>query len=148
MKEFITAAKEAGGEVDEDDVITTMHDGKEVTFYKPGTGQQAMMLQITRRKMDPETAGTFIALIFEMMEPDTRQYFEQRLMTWDDSFDLEGEGGLVEIFEYLMEEWSARPTKQPSDYQPPQRATGKQSTASTRAKGSTSSRSRSRASSR
>lgn len=147
MKEFVTAVKDVG-DVDEDSPITFKHDGREVTFYEPSSGQQTLMLSMGRGVQDGKSASTFLAMFFSMMEDDTRQYFEDRLMDRLDGFDLESEGGIFDIFEHLTEEWSARPTKQPSDYLPPERSTGKTSTASTRVKGSTSSRSRSRGTSR
>lgn len=147
MKEFLTAARDTIGEVDEDKVLTFKHDERECIFYEPSAGQQAILLSMARRDMDPKSAGTFIALFFEMMDDDTQRYFETRLMDRKDTFDLNSEGGIFDIWEWLAEQWSARPTKQPSDYQPPRRATGRASTATTPARASTSSRSRSRVSS-
>jgi hypothetical protein len=148
VKEFYTAAKDTIGETTEDDLIVFMHDEQEVTFFQPSAGQLAIMLNIVSgARLNPRNAGAFIQLFFEMMDDETQSYFQNRLMDRKDTFDLEGEGGMFKIFEYLTEEWSARPTKQPSDYQPPRRATGSKSTGTTRAVGSTSSRSRSRGSS-
>ncbi len=148
MKQFYTAVKETDEATTEDDIIVFMHDDTEVTFFQPSSGQIALMLSIVNNaRVEPKNAGAFIQLFFEMMDDETQVYFQQRLMDRKDSFDLEGEGGMFQIFEHLSEEWSARPTKQPSDYQPPRRATGKKSTATTQAVGSTSSRSRSRVSS-
>lgn len=147
MKDFITEVQDDLGEVDVEDAITFKHDGREVTFYKPSTGQAAIMLTMTSREMDAKNAGTFIQLFFELMEEDTQRYFQSRLLDRKDSFDLDGPGGIVDIFENITEEWSGKDTKKPSDYQQSRRATGKASTAPSRAKGSTSSRSRSRVSS-
>ena len=146
MREFIAAAKP---ELLEDtDVIEFEHEGTLVTFFEPKTAHLGIMMSMTARRITPSTAGQFIALMFEMMDQETETYFQNRLMDRKDSFDLAGDNGLMAVFEALVEEWSARPTKEPSDYQPPQRRTGSKSTATTRAKGSTSSTSRSRATSR
>ena len=147
MREFIASAKDTIGEVDEDDVITFEHHGREVTFFQPSTGQQAMMLSMGGRDMNLKAAGVFIQLFFEMMDDETQRYFQSRLMDRKDAFDINSDGGIFDIWEALVEEWSARPTKEPSDYQPPRRATGKTSTGSTRVRASTSSRSRSTGSS-
>lgn len=148
MKEFIAAVGNNVVEINEDEIINFIHEGTEVTFYQPGTGQLALMLGMVTGKLDAKAAGTFIALLFEMMEDETQNYFRGRLLDRTDGFDLEGDNGLMAIFEYLTEEWSAvNPTKEPSDYQRPRQVTGGKSTATTRAKGSTSSRSRSRVSS-
>lgn len=146
MKDFITEVQDDIGEVDVEDTLTFKHDGREVTFYKPSTGQAAIMLTMTSREMDAKNAGTFIQLFFELMEEETAKYFQSRLLDRKDSFDLDGPGGIVDIFENISEEWSGKDTKKPSDFQRSQRATGKASTAPSRAKASTSSRSRSRAS--
>jgi len=149
VKEFYTAAKDTLGEVTEDDLIVFKHDGTEVTFFQPSSGQLAIMANIMQgSRNDPTLAGNFIQLFFAMMEEEeTLPYFQNRLMDRKDAFDLDGDGGMFDIFKHLVEEWSARPTKQPSDYQPPRRATGSKSTAPTRVRASTSSPSRSRASS-
>lgn len=149
MREFVTAAKDSIGEVSEDDAFIFLHDGREVKFYKPSSGQASIMMTMGGREMDVRQAGLFIQLFLELMDDDTRRYFSGRLLDRNDPFsNLKAEGGLFDIWETLMEEWSARPTKQPSDFQPSRRSTGRSSTASSRAKGSTSSRSRSTGSSR
>ena len=147
MKEFITAAADTLGEVNEEDIITFLHDEREVTFYVPSTGQQAIMLSMARRDMDTKAAGTFISLFFEMMDDETQRYFQTRLMDRLDTFDLDTEGGIFDIFDYLKEQWSGKAKKRPSDFQKSQSTTGPASTGRTRARASTSSRTRSRASS-
>lgn len=144
MKEFITAARENLGEVNEDDIIAFKHDGREVVFFVPSTGQQAIMLAMGGRDMDKKTAGSFIHLFFEMMDHDTQRYFNTRLMDREDTgFDLDTDAGVFDIFEYLTEQWSGKAKKQPSDYLKPQSTTGRELTANTRVRASTSSRSRS-----
>lgn len=149
MKEFLTAAADDIGEVDEEDVIVFKHDGREVTFFVPSTGQQAIMLAMGRRgDMDPRAAGTFISLFFEMADEDTQRYFESRLMDRNDkAFDLDTEGGMFDVFDYISSQWSPKAPKQPADYQKSQSTTGSESKAPTRARASSSSRTRSRVSS-
>lgn len=147
MREFLTAAKE-DFEPEEQNEVRFKHDGKEVVFFEPGTGQAAIMMTFGRGSNDHEQTATFITMFFTLMDNATRRYFEDRLMDPKDPFDMDTEGGVFDIWEALAEEWSARPTREPSDYQPPRKASGRASTASSRAKASTSSTSRSRASSR
>jgi hypothetical protein len=147
MKEFVTAAADTLGEVDEESKITFRHDGRDITFFEPSTGQQAIMLAMGGRAMNTKTMGMFIQLFFEMAEDDTARYLQSRLLDRNDTFDIQGEGGMFDLFEALTEEWSARPTREPSDSPSPRRANGRASTGTTRAKASTSSGSRSRASS-
>jgi hypothetical protein len=151
LREFVTRVRDSVGEVDETQAISFLHDKKKVTFYKPSPGQAAIMMTMGQPqvndddKVDLDQASNFIQLFLGIMEKETRRYFSARLLDANDSFsdlDPDDPGGLWAIWRGLMEEWSARPTKQPSDYRPSRRSTGKSSTASSRAKASTSSRSR------
>lgn len=148
MKEFVTAVKPKVGKLDKTSPIIMKHDGKEVKFYEPDPGSIAIMAMIAGQKMNVQNMGTFLEFIFNCMDEETQLYFRRRLMDMDDSFGFDGEGGLMEVWKALTEEWSARPTKQPSDFRPARRATGRASTATTRAKAPTSSKSRSAGSSR
>jgi hypothetical protein len=140
-----------------DDAITFKHDGRDVTFYSPTTGQFAVMLMLSAKvvnqedksNVDPQLLSTFIEFFFELMEDDTAKYFRHRLLDRKDSFELDSVGGVSDIFKALFGEWSAnRPTRKPSGSQPARRATGKGSSGTSRASASTSSPSRSRNSSR
>ena len=144
MREFTTAAKFDVEE--EDEPLVFIHDGREVRFFEPSAGQLAIMATLSMSK-EQQTVRQLMTLFFSVMDEDTYEYFESRLMDRKDTFDLDTEGGVLDIYEFLMEEWSGKPSKQPSDYQPPRKSTGRSSTGSTRAKASTSSRSRSTASS-
>ena len=144
MREFTTAAKFEIEE--EDEPLVFIHDGREVRFYEPSAGQLAIMATLSTSK-EHQAVRQLMTLFFSVMDDETHEYFESRLMDRKDTFDLDTEGGVLDIYEFLMEEWSGKPSKQPSDYQPPRKSTGRSSTGSTRAKASTSSRSRSTASS-
>lgn len=147
MKEFVTAAEREPA-YDESRVTTFIHDGREVTFYEPTPSQYSLLQTLAVGERDDARAvRTFLAMFMELADDDTQRYFEGRLLSRTDTFDLDGEGGVFEIWQYLSEEWSARPTKQPSDYQSSRSRTGRSSTATSRAKASTSSRSPSRATS-
>jgi hypothetical protein len=146
MKEFVTAAKPGTGTRNEDDAIEFLHNGTKVKFYKPNDAQQAMMLAMGGRSMSLKAAGTFIHLFIELGDSDTQRYFQDQMLDSESGFDLKEEGGLFDLWEYITEEWSGKASKLPSDFQSPRRKTGRASTASTRAKASTSSPSRGRAS--
>lgn len=148
MKEFLTATEDELGQVDEEDEIVFMHDGRELVFYVPSTGQQAIMLAMARRDSDHRAAGTFIQLFFEMADNETQRYLETRLMDREDrGFDMDTKGGIFDIFDYISAQWSPKAPKQPADYQKSQSVTGTESKAPTRARASSSSRTRSRVSS-
>jgi hypothetical protein len=151
MKEFVTVAGPDFGKVDKSKQIQVKHDGKVVTFYQPEPGQAAVMLTMMGEpeELEPEQVATFIELFFSLMDKETARHFRTRLMDRNDPFEFDVEGGVVDLFVYVSEQWApSRPSKKPSDFQPPQRVTGKSSTAASRVKASTSSPSRSRASSR
>lgn len=144
MKSFSTPARHKGedGEINEDGWAPEArkeyrfdHDGREVVFYEPGLGQQAILMSMGGREMDTRQVGNFIAMFFELMDDSTARYFNTRLMDFDDPFsDPETEGGLFDVWEALTEEWSERPTKKPSDYAAPRSRTGQKSTAKPRGK--------------
>lgn len=150
MHEFVTAAKKDGAQRQEtSEPISFLHDGREVTFYEP-TSAQLVMMSTLRASRDPSMREitTLMNFFFGMMDEDTADYFQDRMMDPTDILsDIEAEGGMIDVMDYLMTEWSGKVEKQPSDFQPSRKATGRSSTASSRAKGSTSSRSRSTASS-
>lgn len=147
MREFITAVAE-DRDPEADETVTWTLDGEEITFYKPTPGQFAIMAAASVNSGDGEALGTFIALFFEMADEDTQRRLRSRLFDRKDPFEVDSEGGIADIMDALVEHWSARPTKEPSDFQPSRSSAGKTSTARTRAKGSTSSGSRRPASSR
>ena len=156
MKEFVTAAKQDDTEPDEFD-ITFMHDGQKVTFHKPGTAQFGLMLAWRKHmktalrsdEKDMEAIGMFIQFFLGLADKPTQDYFSARILDTNDPIsDLDADGGVQQIFEYLTAEWSGKGIKRRSTSRQSRRASGSQSTASSRAEGSTSSRSRSTASSR
>lgn len=143
MKEFTTAAKANSDDADEEGKIIFKHNDRECVFYQPSEGQEAMMLAMGGRGMSKKAAGSFIHLFIELGDDDTQRYFQDLLMDRNSGFGISSEGGIFDIWEYLIAEWSGKASPRPSDSPKPRRATGPGSTARTRA--STSSRSRSAA---
>lgn len=156
MKEFLTQAisPQEQKKVDDEGKIAFKHDGRDVVFFMPGAGQLAALLQLSAAvkakgedNVDPQVLIAYIETFFGLMDRETQQHFRTRLLDRTDAFDLTTPGGVSDILNYVVEQWSGgRPTKKPSGSQPSRRATGKGSTGTTRAKASTSSTSRSRAS--
>lgn len=142
MREFHTAAQaKVAEEADDLTPITFKHDGTEVTFNPPTPAQYAVMMAANAGG-GVGSIGDFIAAMFEMMDDKTRRYFKGRLLRTDDPFDLTNEGGLMDVWQGLAEEWSARPTKQPSDFTPSRASGGRSSTVRRASKVKTSSTSR------
>ena len=146
MKDFIAAVRDE----DEDEVVeegtTFKHWDTDVTFFQPSEDQFLMMLAMGGRTMNTKQIGNFIHLFIELGDDSTQRYFQDLLMDRKSGFTVTGEGGLFDIWEELVEEWSGKDSEKQSDSPAPRRATGRASTAPTRAKASGSSRSRSTAS--
>lgn len=127
IKEFTTAAKAA----DEDaaaigEPITITVDGDEITFIPPTSGQLTLaMVGASEVSNNLERMAATINFFFSLLSDEDRIMFKQRLYDREDPFGPDEIGALTEM---LMEEWSARPIKQPSDYSPSQRAGGQKST--------------------
>lgn len=143
MKEFIKAVENEDADVETGEATTFPHWGTDVTFYQPSNGQQLMMLAMGGRGMSKESAGRFIQLFIELGDKDTQQYFHDLMMDRRSGFELSTEGGLFDVWEALMEEWSGKDSAKPSASRKSPSATGSASTVTTRRKASTSSASRS-----
>lgn len=141
MKEFVTAVK---SEDETEEGFTFKHNGREVTFYAPSDGQKTMMLAMGGRDMSQEAVGHFIHLWINLGDDETQRYFQDLLLNRKSGFDINSEGGIFDIWEWLVEEWSGKDSQKPSDSRASRRATGAKSTDTTPVRASTSSRSRSR----
>lgn len=129
IKEFTTSAKAAA----DDDTgalgkpIQVTVDEREVTFYPPTEGQLAVFFAgASDSSSQVNAVASTINFFFSLLDDDDIRYFKVRLFNRKDPFDAEN---IVEIVEYVIGEWSARPTKQPSDFMPSQSNTGRTSTA-------------------
>lgn len=144
MREFIKAVKTEQEEVEDNDGGTTFpHWGQDVTFYQPSDGQQMMMLAMGGRGMSKEAAGNFIQIFLGLADDDTRNYIMDLMMDRKSGFTLDGEGGVFDIWDGLVEEWSGKDSKKQSASPKSRRTTGNTSTATSPRRASTSSRSRS-----
>lgn len=119
--------------------------GREIDIEYPGTGQVVYMTaELSEAQNDINQVGGLVQFIYHLMEPDDAQYVRQQLLDRRSGFDAEE---VLALVEYLVEEWSSRPTEKPSASSPSQRTAGSTSTGGARRKVSTSSPSRSGASS-
>ena len=147
MKDFLTSARPDMGAINEENAIEFEHWDTPVKFYEPSDGQQVMMLSMGGRQMSQEAAGIFIQLWINLGDDDTQRYFRDLLLDRESGFGLMTPGGIFDIWESLMEEWSGKASEPAPESPSPRRTTGRASTGSSRAKASASSTSRSRASS-
>lgn len=153
MREFTTVAlseaeKKKAAKSREEDAAVIKLDGEELKFFYPGFGQYSVMGATFRGEMDGDRISTMISLIFSMTDTETGRHLEDRLMDFEDPFTVEGEGGLMDIWVALMEEWSGKVSAKQSGSAKQRSRSGTRSTVTSRAKASTSSPSPSRARSR
>lgn len=147
MKEFVVAVDAQDQDENEENATTFLHkspeapDGFECVFYQPSEGQFLMMLAMGGRSMKRESIGHFIQLFIELGDDETQKYFHNLLMVRRGGFKVKGPGGIFDIWEYLVEEWSGKDGEKEPDSPAPALATGRSSTV--RSRRSTSSRSRS-----
>jgi hypothetical protein len=150
FKEFNTSARAAvkSGDGEGAQPVTIMHDGREVTFNGATEGQISLILAALS-----DTSGTLngistvINFFFSLLDSDQLEgdgeddeddlarvraqldsdvrYFKLRLLDPHDPFDG---GDICDIVLYLIEEWTARPTRKPSDFMPSQKSGGQKST--------------------
>ena len=128
MKQFQTAVQ-ANVEAKTGETLPDVqieHDGRVITFVGPTTSELALIMSTDLASIGVQVSTTlnfFFGLIKDVRDVD---YFRRRLFDRTDSFSADG---IVDILMYLVEEWSARPTQQPSDSSPQQQPTGSTSTA-------------------
>ncbi|UOK18347.1 tail assembly chaperone [Arthrobacter phage BruhMoment] len=114
MKEFTTAVTAADAEENEANPTTFLHkssaapDGFECVFFEPSEGQFLMMLSMGGRGMKKESIGHFIQLFIELADDETQKYFHDLLMTRNSGFKVKGPGGIFDIWEYLVSEWTGK----------------------------------------
>lgn len=133
IKEFTTSVKAEVTTWGND--VTYSIDGREVVFKAPTSGQMiAGIIGVDEDAEPSELVKTTLNFFFSLVSAKDHAYFRRRLLDYDDPFNEED---IANIVSSLVEEWSARPTKQPSDYLPSQRNGGPRSTAKRQATAST-----------
>lgn len=104
--------EEAEAEVEE--YIPFKVDGRELHAYHPNDGQLAFMLaSLGRGQSQDQRFAAIINIMLSCLRDDDRDYLEGRLLDrGKNRLKIEK---IEEIFEFLCEEWFARPTQPPSD---------------------------------
>jgi hypothetical protein len=127
VKEFSTAVREAPESPIGGDPLVFTVDGDEWTAYPPTGGQLALVMASMAEQADPaDSIAGILNFLTSVLDEQSAKDYRRRLMDRDDPFDIED---VERIVEWLMEEWSARPTKQPSDFQQSRRRSGRRLTA-------------------
>lgn len=89
-------------------------DGRVMRAYRPIEGQVIFMLAALGKGNSKESRfSSILNIMFESLREDDRDHLEGRLLTrGPNRLSMKK---IESIFEYLVEEWFARPTQQPSD---------------------------------
>lgn len=106
MKEFNTALKA----VTEDEAPMVFKiDGQELHAYKPTDGQLALLLSAIGRHTNVQTriAGV-IDFFVNVMDEGSATYVTERLLSRTDPLEIEQ---VQEVMEWMVEEWTGRPTQ-------------------------------------
>jgi hypothetical protein len=107
-KEFVTAVREVV-EGEEAGLIDFTVDGRKMIAHRPGDGQLAVLMAMTsRHSKDVEQIAGIINFFVDVLDDHDHHYIVDRLMDRKDPFGVEE---VTAILEYMVEEWTARPTK-------------------------------------
>lgn len=127
IKSFTTAVDQVPDAAFEDAAPLEFDlDGETFTAYPPTGGQLAIVMASMGRHSDAsEKIVGVIDFLDSILEEEGQARIRERLLDRNDPFDLDN---IEEILNYLVGEWSARPTKQPSDFRRSRSNTTKSST--------------------
>lgn len=126
MKEFTRSAQQDDSPLGDEPLEFTIG-GDEFIVYPPTTAMFALFLasQADNRSIPDQMAGV-VDMIDNLLEPSQRSTFHKRLLDREHPLDFDV---LQEIIEWMLEEWSARPTQQSSDSSSSRKTAGRKSTA-------------------
>jgi hypothetical protein len=127
VQEFITAVDKAS---EPENAPTRFKiDGREVAAFQPADGQLALLMASMGRGMQANDAiAATVNFFCELFEGADKHYVEERLLNREHTLPIEK---IQEILEWLIEQWSARPTQSPSDSPTLPASVGQNSTATT-----------------
>lgn len=103
-----------GWEEDRGTAIEFELDGRKLTAYRPHEGQLTFMLAaLGRGQTDDQRYAAIVNIMMASLKGDDQDHLESRLLANKRSERLRLKQ-LEEIFEFLIAEWFADPTKEPS----------------------------------
>jgi hypothetical protein len=129
VREFKRAARDAR------DIAEVLPGGRPIKFLildrevtaspPPNSGPIGYLVAMQSQDADAgDQAFAVLQFLTSLMAEEDSQFVRRALAVGDIDFEV-----LFEVFEYLMEEWSHRPTASPSGSSPRRRAAGRSSTA-------------------
>jgi len=121
VKEFITAVVEAHDPEEAEDGWSIKLDDREMKFYKPTDGQFAIYMATTGKfASDQQRMAAMIDMFVNVFDKEDQVYIIERMLNREDPLPMET---VQEMIEYMVEEWTGRPT-QPSSVSTPSRKNG------------------------
>lgn len=115
--------------------------GREIELEYPGSGQVVFMTAaLASTDGDITQVGEVVQFLYHLCSEEDAQYLKRQLLDRKSGFDSEA---VIELIEYITEEWSSRPTRNVSGSSQSRSRTGASSTGGARRKVSTPSTSRS-----
>jgi hypothetical protein len=128
MREFVTALEKNEQEGDEADLHFKI-DGHELRAYKPTEGQFALLVMaMGRHTTEMDQFAGIIDFFIQVLDSDSQKYVIDRMMSRSDIIPM---SQIVEIMEWMIEEWGGRPFQRQSASTPSRGHGGKKSTART-----------------
>jgi len=129
VREFTTAAEKSDETTSEDEPIVFTIDGREMRAYRPTEGQFALlMMAMGRHASQTDQFAGVVDLFFNILDEPSQAYFSSRMASREDLIPLKT---IIEILEFLTEEWGGRPFQRPSASTSSRRNGGRKSTAHT-----------------
>lgn len=130
MREFVTAVEDAvAEEEDQEPGLVFSIDGQEMRAYKPTEGQFALlMVAMGRHASNMDQFAGIIDFFISVLDEPSERYVIGRMQSRDNIIPLEN---IVEIMEWMIEEWGGRPFQKPSVSTSSRRNGGRKSTART-----------------
>jgi hypothetical protein len=130
LKEFITAVEKAEETEEGSDDLVFMIDDQEVRAFKPTEGQFALlMMAMGRHATEADQFAGVVDFFFNVLDEPSQAYVSRRMMSRDQLIPMEQ---VVEILQWMIEEWGGRPFQRPSGSTSSQRNGGRKSTGTTR----------------
>ena len=127
MKEFSTAIRDAVE--DSEAPMEFKIDGHVVRAFRPTDGQIAMLMAALGRHTSESTkvAGVIDFFVYTL-DDESYNYVTNRLLSRDDALEMDQ---IQEVIEWMIEEWSGRPTQPASGSTRSQTSGGQKSSRTT-----------------
>lgn len=142
IKTFGDAARLASEEETEHEepILVKILD-REIEIEFPGTGQVIFMTaEFNEAQSDISQIGGLMQMLYHLVSPEDARFLRQSLLSRDSGFNGDD---VLDLIEYLTEQWSSRPTMNASGSSPSQAKSGRPSTGGARRRASNPSGSRS-----